>query len=340
MPVITLPDGSQRQFPNPVTVAEVAASIGAGLAKAALAGRVDDRLVDTSFTIENDARLAIVTERDETDGLEIIRHSTAHLLAMAVQQLFPGAQVTIGPVIEDGFFYDFAYERPFTTEDLEKIEQRMTELAALDLPVQRVVMSRDEAVKTFDALGEKYKVAILSVTEGEEKPLKYPDMFAAAQLMVINKIDLLPYVSFDVARCIENAKRVNPYIQVIQVSATTRGTGRPARRSPSISTARSRALHGARSWILVTTRPGSTRRRRRSMAFASSIRSHNADAPGLTHLHVGRVEPNRVPIAAGRDGVPGRASRPRWAAPGSPGRARLSRRTSARPGSWRRPPSP
>jgi threonyl-tRNA synthetase len=169
MPVITLPDGSQRQFPNPVTVAEVAASIGAGLAKAALAGRVNDRLVDTSFIIENDARVAIVTERDETDGLEIIRHSTAHLLAMAVQQLYPGAQVTIGPVIEDGFYYDFAYERPFTTEDLERIEQRMTELAAQDLPVRRVVMSRDEALKAFDALGEQYKVQIIQeLPAGEE----------------------------------------------------------------------------------------------------------------------------------------------------------------------------
>jgi threonyl-tRNA synthetase len=169
MPVITLPDGSQRSFPNPVTVAEVAANIGAGLAKAALAGRVGDRLVDTSFVIYNDAQLAIITDRDATDGLDIIRHSTAHLLAMAVQELFPGAQVTIGPVIEDGFYYDFAYERPFSTEDLAKIEERMAQIAERDLPVQRVVMSRDEAVKTFDAMGEKYKVEIIrELPEGDE----------------------------------------------------------------------------------------------------------------------------------------------------------------------------
>src|SRR5262245_11046425 len=124
MPAITLPDGSQRSFPNSVTVAEVAANIGAGLAKAALAGRVDGKLVDTSFLIERDVQRAIITDRDATDGLEIIRHSTAHLLAMAVQELFPGAQVTIGPVIEDGFYYDFAYERAFTPEDLAKIEER------------------------------------------------------------------------------------------------------------------------------------------------------------------------------------------------------------------------
>jgi threonyl-tRNA synthetase len=169
MPVITLPDGSQRSFPHPVTVAEVAASIGAGLAKAALAGRVDGKLVDTSFVIENDASLAIITDRDTADGLDIIRHSTAHLLAMAVQELFPGAQVTIGPVIEDGFYYDFAYERPFSTEDLAKIEERMTQIAERDLPVQRVVMSRDEAVGAFDAMGEKYKVEIIrELPAGEE----------------------------------------------------------------------------------------------------------------------------------------------------------------------------
>jgi len=169
MPVITLPDGSQRSFPQPVSVAEVAANIGAGLAKAALAGRVNDKLVDTSFVIASDAQLAIITERDPNDGLEIIRHSTAHLLAMAVQELFPGAQVTIGPVIEDGFFYDFAYERPFSTEDLANIEARMAQISERDLPVQRVVMSRDEAIKTFDAMGEKYKVEIIrELPEGED----------------------------------------------------------------------------------------------------------------------------------------------------------------------------
>ena len=160
MPAITLPDGSQRQFANPVTVAQVAADIGPGLAKAALAGRVDGKLVDTSFVIDRDVQLGIVTERD-ADGLEVIRHSTAHLLAMAVQELFPGAQVTIGPVIDDGFYYDFAYERAFTLDDLEKIEQRMMEIAQRDLPVQRVVVSRGEAVAAFDKLGEKYKVQII-----------------------------------------------------------------------------------------------------------------------------------------------------------------------------------
>ena len=168
MPAITLPDGSQRQFAQPVTVADVAADIGPGLAKAALAGRVNGKLVDTSFLINEDVSLGIVTERDP-DGLEVIRHSTAHLLAMAVQDLFPGAQVTIGPVIDDGFFYDFAYQRAFTPEDLEKIEQRMTEITQRDLSVQRVVMSRDEAVAAFDALGEKYKVEIIKeLPAGEE----------------------------------------------------------------------------------------------------------------------------------------------------------------------------
>ncbi|MDE2454932.1 MAG: TGS domain-containing protein, partial [Burkholderiales bacterium] len=135
---ITLPDGSRREFPGPVTVAEVAASIGAGLAKAAIAGKVDGRLVDTSERIEADAALAIVTDRDP-EGLELIRHSTAHLLAYAVKQLFPEAQVTIGPTVENGFYYDFAYKRPFTPEDLAAIEQRMAELAKKDEPVVRRV---------------------------------------------------------------------------------------------------------------------------------------------------------------------------------------------------------
>jgi threonyl-tRNA synthetase len=168
MPAITLPDGSSRQFDRPVTVAEVAADIGPGLAKAALAGVVDGREVDTSHCIEQDASLAIVTDRDDS-ALEIIRHSTAHLLAMAVQELYPGTQVTIGPVVEDGFYYDFAGEHHFTPDDLEKIEQRMTELAEADLPVQRVVMSREEAVRQFEALGEQYKVEIIrDLPEGEE----------------------------------------------------------------------------------------------------------------------------------------------------------------------------
>lgn len=160
MPVITLPDASQRVFEHPVSVADVAMDIGAGLAKAALAGRVNGTLVDTSYLISDDAELGIITERDE-EGVDIIRHSTAHLLAMAVQDLFPGAQVTIGPVIEDGFYYDFAYERAFTPEDLEKIEARMTELSSADLPVSRKVMSREAAVKAFSDLGEEYKVEII-----------------------------------------------------------------------------------------------------------------------------------------------------------------------------------
>jgi len=160
MPQITLPDGSQRDFEAPVSVAEVAAAIGPGLAKAALAGRVDDRLVDTSYLIESDAGLAIVTARDD-EGLEVIRHSTAHLLAQAVKQLFPTAQVTIGPVIEDGFFYDFAYERPFTPEDLEAIEGRMKELAGQAIPVAREEWDRDAAIDFFKGLGENYKAEII-----------------------------------------------------------------------------------------------------------------------------------------------------------------------------------
>jgi threonyl-tRNA synthetase len=167
MPVVTLPDGSQRQFDHPVTVDEVAANIGAGLRKAALAGRVDDKLVDTSFIIDRDVKLSIITAKDPA-GLEVIRHSTAHLLAQAVKQLFPEAQVTIGPVIEDGFFYDFAYKRPFTTEDLTAIEARMTQLAQADEKVTRRVMERDAAVAYFKALGEHYKAEIIaSIPAGE-----------------------------------------------------------------------------------------------------------------------------------------------------------------------------
>jgi threonyl-tRNA synthetase len=167
MVVITLPDGSQRRFDAPPTVAEVAASIGAGLAKAAIAGKVDGRLVDTSHRIESDATLAIVTERDP-EGLEIIRHSTAHLLAWAVKSLFPDAQVTIGPVIENGFYYDFSYKRPFTPEDLAAIEAKMAELAKANLPVVRELWDRDEAVKFFESIGEKYKAEIIaSIPAGE-----------------------------------------------------------------------------------------------------------------------------------------------------------------------------
>jgi threonyl-tRNA synthetase len=168
MPVITLPDGSQRVFEHPVTVDAVAASIGAGLRKAALAGRVNGTLVDTSFEIDTDANLAIVTEKD-ADGLEVIRHSTAHLLAHAVKELYPEAQVTIGPVIDDGFFYDFAYERPFTPEDIAAIEQRMAELVRADHRVQRRVLPRDAAIAHFSALGEAYKAEIIaSIPAGEE----------------------------------------------------------------------------------------------------------------------------------------------------------------------------
>ena len=165
---ITLPDGSKRGFEAPVTVAEVAASIGAGLAKAALAGRVDGRLVDTSYTIDRDAEVSIVTDRDP-DGLEIIRHSTAHLLAYAVKDLYPDAQVTIGPVIDNGFYYDFSYKRPFTPEDLEAIEKRMAELARKDEKVVREEWDRDEAVRFFESIGEKYKAEIIASIPAGEK---------------------------------------------------------------------------------------------------------------------------------------------------------------------------
>ena len=167
MPVITLPDGSKREYPQALTVAEVAASIGAGLAKAALAGRVDGVLVDTSFLIERDVQLAIVTEKD-ADGLDIIRHSTSHLLAYAVKELFPEAQVTIGPVIENGFYYDFAYKRPFTPEDLEAIEKRMAELAKKDFPVTREVWPRDKAVEFFKSIGEQYKAELIAAIPSAE----------------------------------------------------------------------------------------------------------------------------------------------------------------------------
>jgi len=164
---VTLPDGSCREFPAPLTVAEVAASIGAGLAKAALAGKLDGKLVDTSHRIDADAHLAIVTDKD-AEGLEIIRHSTAHLMAHAVKELYPEAQVTIGPVIENGFFYDFAYKRPFTPEDLAMIEKRMGELAAKNEPVVRRVLPRDEAVAFFEGLGEHYKAQIIASIPSNE----------------------------------------------------------------------------------------------------------------------------------------------------------------------------
>ena len=168
MPVVTLPDGSSRQFDNAITVYDVAAEIGAGLAKATLAGVVDGREVDASYSIESDAELRIITSRDD-QALEILRHSTAHLLAQAVQQLFPGTQVTIGPTVEDGFYYDFASDHNFSLEDLEKIEAKMQALVADDLPVSRLVYSREQAVEMFRDMGEHYKVEIIEeLPEGEE----------------------------------------------------------------------------------------------------------------------------------------------------------------------------
>jgi threonyl-tRNA synthetase len=175
---IQLPDGSKREFPAPLTIAEVAASIGAGLAKAALAGRVGQgesaQLVDTSFLIETDTQLAIITEKD-ADGLDVIRHSTAHLLAYAVKELFPEAQVTIGPTIEDGFYYDFAYKRPFTPEDLADIEKKMAELAKKDEKVLRKVLPRDEAVTYFKALGEHYKAEIIESIPADQDVSLYSE---------------------------------------------------------------------------------------------------------------------------------------------------------------------
>ena len=168
---IRLPDGSQRQFDAAVTVAQVAASIGTGLAKAALAGKVDGKVVDTSFLIEKDADLAIITDKD-ADGLEVIRHSTAHLLAYAVKDLFPDAQVTIGPVIDNGFYYDFSYKRPFTPEDLVAIEKKMAELVKKDEPVTRRVLPRDEAIAYFTSIGEAYKAELIgAIPAGEDVSL-------------------------------------------------------------------------------------------------------------------------------------------------------------------------
>lgn len=171
MPIIRLPDGSERSFDSAVTVADVAASIGAGLARAALAGKVNGQLVDTSYVINGNADLAIITERDE-EGVDVIRHSTAHLLAYAVKELFPDAQVTIGPVIDKGFYYDFSYKRPFTPEDLIAIEKKMVELAKKDEPVTRSVLPRDEAVSYFKSIGEHYKAEIIaSIPAGEDVSL-------------------------------------------------------------------------------------------------------------------------------------------------------------------------
>jgi threonyl-tRNA synthetase len=169
MPEITLPDGSRKQFDGPVSVHDVALSIGPGLAKAALAGRVDGTVVDTTYVIDRDAALAIVTSRDE-DALELLRHDAAHVMAQAVQELYPGTQVTIGPAIEDGFYYDFARDEPFTPEDLTRIEQRMKEIVKRDLPIRREVWDRDEAIRVFGEIGEDYKVEIIEdiIPEGGE----------------------------------------------------------------------------------------------------------------------------------------------------------------------------
>lgn len=178
MPVITLPDGSKKSFDTPVTVSQIAASIGSGLAKAAIAGQVDGKLVDTFYSVEADAAIRIITDRD-SEGLEIIRHSTAHLLAHAVKQLFPTAQVTIGPVIENGFYYDFAFARAFSTEDLLKIEERMQELAQKNYVVSRRVVNREEAIQFFKDLGEEYKVRIIeAIPENETLTIYKQDDFA------------------------------------------------------------------------------------------------------------------------------------------------------------------
>ncbi len=174
MPVIRLPDGSERNFDQPVTVADVAMSIGAGLAKAALAGKVNGKVVDTSHLIESDADLAIITDKSP-EGLDIIRHSTAHLLAYAVKELFPEAQVTIGPVIDNGFYYDFSYHRPFTPEDLQVIEKKMVELAKKDEPVSRKVLPRDEAVAYFKSIGEHYKAEIIASIPANEDVSLYSE---------------------------------------------------------------------------------------------------------------------------------------------------------------------
>ena len=191
---IRLPDGSQREFDAPVTVAQVAASIGAGLAKAALAGKVDGALVDTSHLISHNADLAIITDKD-ADGLEVIRHSTAHLLAYAVKELFPDAQVTIGPVVDNGFYYDFSYKRPFTPDDLEAIEKKMAELVKKDEPVQRKVLPRDEAVAYFKSIGEAYKAEIIeSIPANEDVSLysegKFTDLCRGPHVPSTGKLKL------------------------------------------------------------------------------------------------------------------------------------------------------
>ncbi len=179
MPTITLPDGSQRRFEQPVTIHDVAADIGPGLAKAALAGKIDGKVLDTSYVIQDDVSLAIITSKDE-DALELMRHDAAHVMAQAVQELYPGTQVTIGPAIENGFYYDFAREEPFTPDDLKKIEKRMQEIVKRNLPIQREVLDREEAIRIFGELGEDYKVQIIRdiIPEGEEVSIYRQPPFA------------------------------------------------------------------------------------------------------------------------------------------------------------------
>src|SRR5213082_2381715 len=167
MPNIRLPDGSSKSFPGPVTVAEIAAAIGPGLARAALAGKVNGKLVDTGYRVTRDAEVAIVTDKDP-EANDLLRHSTAHLLAHAVKELFPDAQVTIGPVIENGFYYDFSYKRAFTPEDLAAIEKKMAEIAKKDIPVRREEWKREDAVKFFESIGEKYKAEIIGAIPSAE----------------------------------------------------------------------------------------------------------------------------------------------------------------------------
>lgn len=191
MPIITLPDGSQRNFDHAISVMDVAASIGAGLAKATLAAKIDNDLVDASTIIDKDVVLQLITSKDE-DGLEIMRHSTAHLLAQAVKQLFPHAQVTIGPVIENGFYYDFSCERTFTPEDLTIIEDKMRQLVAEDHPITRSILSRDEAVQFFTDLGENYKAEIISSIPEEQsltlyKQAEFTDLCRGHMCQVLEK---------------------------------------------------------------------------------------------------------------------------------------------------------
>ncbi len=221
---VRLPDGSQRQFESAVTVAQVASSIGAGLAKAALAGKVDGQLVDTSYLIDRDAELAIVTDKD-ADGLDVIRHSTAHLLAYAVKELFPDAQVTIGPVIEHGFYYDFSYKRPFTPEDLQAIEKKMAELAKKDEVVERKVLPRDEAVAYFKSIGEAYKAEIIaSIPAGEDVSLysegKFTDLCRGPHVPSTGKLKVFKLMK--VAGAYWRGDSKNEMLQRIYGTAWTR----------------------------------------------------------------------------------------------------------------------